>query len=99
MAGPRFEDIAEGKGAECGIAARAATCDHQPLAIDFVLGDQVERAMGAIINIDNTPLIVEPLAIGATITRTATIVDINRELAWIDGCRTATLQTFKLARA
>jgi hypothetical protein len=71
------EDVAEGQGSEGGIAAGAAAADHQALRVGPAAGDEVERAIDAILDIDNVPFAVEAIAIGAPITAAAAVIHIE----------------------
>ena len=52
-AGP--EDVAEGQGAERGVAAGAAAGDREPVGVDLARGDQVARAVDAVVDVDDAP--------------------------------------------
>src|SRR5262249_53483012 len=75
--GAGLEIIAEGESTKGGVASGTATVDHCSVAVDLGPRRQKLRAVYAIINIDNTPIVVQALAIGSAITSTAAIVNVK----------------------
>src|SRR5689334_17899237 len=77
MAGTGAEGITKSEGTEGGVAASTAAANGQALAVSQATLDKVLSAVDAVINIYNTPLIFEALAIGSAIARAATIIYIQ----------------------
>src|SRR5713226_2242577 len=77
MAGTSTESIAKSESAECGITTGTAATNCQALAINKTTLDKILSAIYAVVNIHDTPLIFEALAIGSAITRTATIIHVQ----------------------
>ena len=67
VAGAGFEDVAEGEGAQSGEAAGAAAANRQAIAIDLAKLCQVTGAVGAVVDIDDTPVAVQSFTIGAAL--------------------------------
>src|SRR5215472_12061320 len=76
-----IEDIAEGERTKRRVAARAPTGNCQPASINKPLLDQVAGAIHAVIDVNDTPLALEPLAIGASIAGAAAIIHIENGYA------------------
>ena len=77
VTGPCCKDVALGECAEGGVAARAAATNRQAPAISESALYKIFRSVGTIINVDDSPLSIEALAIGTTIASAATVIDID----------------------
>ena len=77
VAGAGFENVAESESAQRSVAAGAAAANCQATAIHFAALGEVARAVGAVIDINDAPIAVEPFAIGAAIARAATVIYIE----------------------
>src|SRR5258708_33276485 len=74
-AGP--EDVVEGQGGEGGVAAGAAAADHQAVRVGASGADEVTSAIDTILDIDDAPLSIETVAIGAPIAAAAAVIHIE----------------------
>src|SRR5205814_9864854 len=63
VAGADGEVAAERQRAQRRVAARAPTPDRQPAAVDQSLRRQVAGSVDAVVDVDDAPLPVEPLAV------------------------------------
>ena len=77
MAGAGFESVAESQRAERGIAARASATNRQAVAVNVSALDKIARAIDAVIDIDDTPLALEPFSVCAAVTRAATVIYVE----------------------
>src|SRR5262245_3907513 len=77
MARAGAEVVAESQRAELGIAPGAAAGDRQSAAVHLAASCQCARAVGAVVDINDTPLTVEALPVGATVAGAAAIIHIQ----------------------
>src|SRR6266550_3857129 len=77
VAGAGFENVTKRQRAERRVAAGAAAADCEPIAVDFAAFSKIARAVDAVVDIDDTPLTVEPFSVGASVTGAAAVVDIE----------------------
>src|SRR5260370_36284937 len=77
VASPSFKCVTEGKCAERRIAARAAATNCQSLTIGQPPLDKIFSPIHTIIDIDHTPLTLEPLAVCTSIACATSVIDIE----------------------
>src|SRR6266550_8197892 len=63
VAGAGFENVTKRQRAERRVAAGAAAANRQAISIDFAAYRKIKCAIDAIVDIDNTPLTVEPFSV------------------------------------
>src|SRR6185295_9772026 len=81
VARARLEHIAKRQRRKCRIAARAPAANDQPIAVRLTAFDKVPRAVHAIIDVDDSPLAVEPAAILGAVPVAAAVVHIQNPKA------------------
>src|SRR6516165_7797595 len=74
-AGP--EEVVEGERAQGGVAAGAATRDHDAHRIDALCLGEALRAVDAILDVNNAPLAAQQVAIFPAVAAAAAVVDIE----------------------
>src|SRR6476659_482735 len=77
MTRARLENSSECQGAQRRVAAGAAAANHQAIAVDFSAVNQPARSVHTIIDVDNSPLALQPFPISPAITGTAAVVNIK----------------------
>lgn len=70
-----LEGIAESDGGKGHEASSTATHDHKHVLIDQTLLDHVEGSIGAVVNINNAPVLAETITVLAPIVGRAAIID------------------------
>ena len=78
QAGPGLEVVAEGQRCQGGVSPGAATLNGDLVLVGQPLADQILRRVDAVIDIDDTPLALEPFAIRPAVARTAAVVHIDK---------------------
>src|SRR5579862_2580795 len=79
VAGPRAENrlaVLRGKGAQHGVAARAAAADGHAVGVNVASLRQIARAVDAILHVHDSPLSLQALAVGAAVAGAAAVVDV-----------------------
>ena len=76
VAGPGGEVVAEGEGAQGGVAAGAAAADGQAVGSTSPLG-QVAGGGHAVVDVHDPPLALQALAVGAAVAGGAAVVDVH----------------------
>src|SRR5260370_1372372 len=69
--------VAAGERRQYGIAAGAAAGDDGALAIRETFADDMPGGVDAVIDIDDAPSALEPLAVGPAIAGAAAVIDIE----------------------
>ena len=73
----RFERLAKRQRTECRVTARTAASDHEPFRIDFSAISKVAGAIRAVVNVNDSPFLVQSFAILPAVAGTAAIVDVE----------------------
>src|SRR6185503_5858395 len=73
----RFEDLTKRERRKSCVPARAAAANDQPIGVRLTSLDQIARAVCAVIDVDNSPLTVEPFSILAAIAGAPPVVDVE----------------------
>ena len=74
---PGGEGVGEGERADRRVAAGTPAGDDEPLGIGLALLDEVARRVDAVVEVDDPPLPVQPLAVRAPVPRRAAVVDVH----------------------
>ena len=74
---PGGEGRGAGQAGQHRPAARAAALDRQPLPVGDPLGDQMLHHGDGVGHVDHAPLAPEPIAVGASVTGRAAVVDLD----------------------
>src|SRR5215211_2116484 len=77
VAGPGGEGVAEGEGAQGGVAAGAAAPDGQVGRVDVAPVGQVAGGGDAVVDVDDPPLAVQATPVGAAVAGGAAVVDVH----------------------
>jgi len=79
--GTGFEDVFEGERGESGVTSGGAAIDGESVGIDLSGACEVECAVGAVVDIDDSPVVAEAVAIGSSVAGASTIVDVEDGVA------------------
>src|SRR5215212_51019 len=77
MARAGGERIPERERAERCVAACAAAGDHQPLSVHEPAPGEVNRPVGAVVDVDDTPHALEPTAVFPPVARATAVVHVE----------------------
>ncbi len=77
VARARAKRVAEGERRKRRIAAGAAAADRNAFTVDAARFREVFDEVFAVVHVDDAPLAVESLAIGAAVTARAAVVDVG----------------------
>ena len=71
------ELVRERQRADGRVPARASTGDQQPVGIGFSLVHEKASRIDAVLQVDDAPLAVQPLAVGASVAGRSSVVDVD----------------------
>src|SRR5690606_41113653 len=77
VAGRGLQHVEEGNGARSCIAAGATAAYDQALPVDQPALHQVTRAVDAIFNVSDAPVVAEALAVGAAVAGAPAVIDVE----------------------
>ncbi len=77
VAGAGLEDLLEGQGGQGGVPAGAASVDGQPVSVGFAPADQMQGGIAAVVDIHDSPGIVEPFPVLPAVAGAAAVVDVQ----------------------
>src|SRR5918993_3561939 len=77
VAGAGPEEIAERQGGERRVATGAPAANGGALGIDQTALDQIPGAVDVVIDVDDPPGVIQPLAIRAAVASAAAVVDVE----------------------
>src|SRR6185312_3953673 len=77
VAGAALEDIVERERDERRVATRAAAGDDAAVAVDQPLVGEESGSVDAVVDVDDAPLPVQPVAVLAAIAGAAAVVDVE----------------------
>src|SRR5262249_43959016 len=77
VGGAGLEQVAGGERAQRGVAAGAAAGDGQARPVDLAARDEVAGAVFTVLDVDDAPLALEPIAVGAAVAGAAAVVDVQ----------------------
>jgi hypothetical protein len=77
VAGAGTEEIAERQGGERCIATGAPAANGSPLGVDQTALDQIPGAIDVVVDVDDPPGVIQPLAIWAAVAGTSAVVDVE----------------------
>src|SRR6059036_1179960 len=77
IAGTGRENFVKDERAQCRVAAGASAANGHAIPVDVTSFLEISSSIDAILHVDDPPLALEPLTIGATVSRTAAVVHIH----------------------
>src|SRR5207302_657126 len=77
VTGPALKKVTEHQRGERRVAAGAAAGDDAPILVNRALPDQEFRAVDTVVDVDDTPVAVQSLPIGAAEAGAAAVIDIE----------------------
>src|SRR5262245_2716052 len=77
VAGAGFEEVTESQRAKGCVTSGAASSDGNSVPVYVSTLDKIPCAIHAIVDIDDTPSILEPLSVCAAVTGTATVIHVE----------------------